>query len=299
MPTRKQELKWFDEQGPLSTRLITYIRENHQKYDVFIVVTYLYYPAVKSLPIVGEKTIFIPTAHQEPYIHMPIFKELFQLPKAFVFLTEEEQALVYNLFSVKEKPCTVQGVGVKIPENISPEAFKIKHNVDNYLVYVGRIEEGKGCKALFDYFISYKARNACDTKLVLMGKAAMPIPDHPDILSLGFVSEQEKFNGIAGAKALIMPSAFESLSMAVLEAMALSVPVIVNAKCDVLRGHCVKSNAGLYYDTDLEFEGILNYLRWHDNEYQIMKKNAKAYIEKYYQWDHIMEEFCKLIETIA
>ena len=47
-----------------------------------------------------------------------------------------------------------------------------------------------------------------------------------------------------------MPSFFESLSMVALEAWALGRPVLANAKCDVLKGQCIRSNAGLYYDSE-------------------------------------------------
>lgn len=295
----EKEMEWILAQGPVSTGLIEYIQEHGDEYDAFIVMTYLYYPAIKSLPLIGNKAIFIPTAHEEPYIHFNIFKEIFTLPKAFIFLTDEEKNLVQNLFNVKNVLCDVCGVGIELPENIHIEAFKEKHNLSSYIIYVGRIETGKCCDELFEFFLEYKRQNNNNLKLVLMGKAAMEIPKHKDILSLGFVTEEEKFSGIAGAKALIMSSKFESLSIVVLEAMALSVPVIVNGKCDVLRGHCLKSNAGLYYENFPEFEGVLNYLLIHPEIYEKMCKNAKTYVDKNYQWNIIVNKFEKLIENIS
>ena len=50
-----------------------------------------------------------------------------------------------------------------------------------------------------------------------------------------------------------MPSYFESLSMVALEAWALGRPVLANARCDVLKGQCIRSNAGLYYENYEEF----------------------------------------------
>ena len=131
-----------------------------------------------------------------------------------------------------------------------------------------------------------------------MGKPVCEIPKHKDILSLGFVSEEDKFSGISGAKALVLPSKFESLSISVLEAMTLSVPVIVNGICEVLKGHCIKSNGGLYYMNYFEFEGILDYIFSHSAEYAEMRKNAAAYIENNYRWEVIMKNFVDLIESI-
>lgn len=295
----EQAYKWMDEMGPFCPKLIDYIKEHHEEYEVFIVVTYLYYTAVRSLPHIGHKAIFIPTAHQEPYIHFKMYEEIFAAPKAYVFLTDEEKELVHAKFPVtEEKPYDVMGVGVDVPDVIDANAFKKKYKLDNYIIYVGRIDQGKDCPRMFEYFMEYKKRNPGNLKLVLMGKAVVEIPNHPDIVSLGFVSEEDKFNGIKGAKALILPSKFESLSISVLEAMTLSIPVIVNGRCAVLKGHCVKSNGGLYYKNYFEFEGCLNYLLSHNDVYKQMCENAKKYVESYFEWDVIMDKFDKMIELV-
>lgn len=294
--TKEQSEHWIDEMGPYCPSLIDYIKQNKEKYRVFIVVTYLYWPAVRSIPEVADKAIFIPTAHKEPYIDFKMYKRIFELPKAYVFLTDEERELVMSKFAIADKPYDVMGVGVDVPEKVDCNAFKKKYGVDNYLIYVGRIDLGKESPRMFDYFMEYKKRNNNSLKLVLMGKAVIDIPQHPDIINLGFVSEEDKFNGIKGAKVLILPSKFESLSISVLEAMKLSVPVIVNGRCDVLKGHCTKSNGGLFYNNFFEFEGALNYLLTHREEYQKMQENAARYVNTYFDWKVIMEKFDRMIE---
>ena len=88
---------------------------------------------------------------------------------------------------------------------------------------------------------------------MLIGNSLLDIPSHPQIRHLGFLDDSDKFDAIAASDLLIMPSYFESLSMVALEAWALGKPVLANAKCDVLKGQCIRSNAGLYYDNDAEF----------------------------------------------
>ncbi len=294
-----QEAVWFEKQGPYAPAAVNYIRTHKNDYCAFLFVTYLYYLTVKGLPEVADKAIFIPTAHEEPFIHFLTYETLFQLPKRFVFLTEEEKNLVQGLFHNEHIPAAVMGTGVEIPDKPDAERFRSKYHVNNYLVYVGRIDEGKDCPCLFRYFLEYKKRRPdSDLKLVLMGKAVCDIPDSPDILPLGFVSEEDKFDGISGAKTLVLPSKFESLSISVLEAMALGVPVIVNGICEVLKGHCVKSNGGLYYKNYFEFEGILDYLFSHDEVYALLCKNAGDYVKKNYRWDVIMRQFKEVIDRI-
>lgn len=191
-------------------------------------------------------------------------------------------------------------MGIDVPKEISDRNFKKKYQLEDYIVYVGRIDECKGCKELFQYFLKYKRKNPSNKiKLVLMGKAALDIPKHPDILSLGFVSEEEKFSGIAGSKVLILPSEFESLSISVLEAMALKIPVLVNGKCEVLKGHCLKSNGGLYYMNYDEFEGCLDYLQKRLAIYTQMKENAKEYVDTNFNWNVILENFRDIISYVS
>lgn len=295
------EAVWFEKQGPYAPSAIDYIRSHKDEYDAFLFVTYLYYLTVKGLPEVADKAILIPTAHEEPFLHFLTYEKLFQLPKRFIFLTEEEKQLVQNLFQNAHIPSAVMGTGVDIPGEPDAKRFQQKYGItDDYLIYVGRIDEGKDCPMLFRYFLEFKKRRPDSSlKLVLMGKAVCEIPAHPDILSLGFVSEEDKFDGISGAKALVLPSKFESLSISVLEAMALSVPVIVNGVCEVLRGHCVRSNAGLYYRNYFEFEGITDYLLTHPDAYAQLCRNAKAYIAQYYEWDGIMQRFRNEIDEVT
>jgi glycosyltransferase involved in cell wall biosynthesis len=297
--------KWIDNQGPFVPELIEYIQKHKDEYDVFFPVTYLYYPTVRAIPLIAEKSIVIPTAHNEYLIYYPVYKRVFGAdkyfvkPAAFMFLTEEEREFVHMLFKNQSIPYWIAGVEVDLPKNIDGNRFKKKYSItEDYCIYVGRIEQGKGCEAMLHYFLEYKKRNKNSMKLVLIGKNSFKIPKHNDIIHLGFVSEEDKFDGISGAKVIWLNSMFESLSIVVLEAFSLSIPVLVNEHCEVLKGHCVKSNAGLYYKGYFEFEGALNYLLEHDKEYAIMSNNAKNYIDQNYRWDIVMEKFDKAIELV-
>lgn len=108
-------------------------------------------------------------------------------------------------------------------------------------------------------------------------KLALYRGSDPDIISLGFVSDEMKFAVMASARAQALFSQFESLSMIVLESMIMGRPVLVNGKCEVLKGHCVRSNAGLYFTSYTEFVGTLNYLLTHPTQYEVMSENAVKY----------------------
>ncbi|MCR4673615.1 MAG: glycosyltransferase [Lachnospiraceae bacterium] len=293
-----EEKKWFEEQGPFSPKLIQYIKDEKNNYDAFVFFTYLYYPTVMGLEEVKDKAILVPEAHDEPFMKFHCVKKLFESPKAFFLNTEEERDLIWERFETKDIPYEIGGIGIDVPKDIDGERFKKKYDLDQYVVYVGRIDEGKNCNELFDYFLEYKYRNPSCLKLVLMGKNVIPVPDVDDIVNLGFVSEEDKYDGMAGANALILPSKFESLSMVVLESMAVETPVIVNGECEVLKGHCIKSNGAFYYNDYFQFEGELNFLLKKKDDVAEMIQNAMEYVDRNYRWEILVDKLERLIVKV-
>ena len=299
----KEDIKlgkeWEKAQGPYSPDLIKFLEENKDNFNSFIFMTYLYYSTYFGIKIVPEKSILIPTAHDEPTIYYKIFEETFTIPKVVLYLTEAEKRFVQNKFENENIYSDVIGVGIDINENVPDmsleEIFGIK---DEYVVYIGRIDESKGCKEMFEYFLEYKKIYNSNLKLVLAGKSAMEIPKNKDIVTLGFVSEDEKVNLIRKSKLLILPSKFESLSLSTLEAMYLKVLVLLNGQCEVLKQHAVLSNGGLYYENKWEFIETLDYLIRNSRVSERMGENGRRYVEENYIWDLVINKLKKSIEYI-
>lgn len=294
------ENAWVEEQGPYSVECTEWLKEHHSEYDAVIYMTYLYYLTVKMLSENDMKNaVLLPTAHDEAPFHLPIYNKVFQNAKAFIYLTDEEKELVENKYGVAMRPNVITGAGVDVPPVSELFDVKERYGFENYMLYVGRIDENKGCDMLFKYFSEFKKRNGYeDLKLVLCGKSVIEIPKRDDIVSLGFVTDEEKFSLIKDCKLLVLASEFESLSMVVLEAMTYNRPVLVNGKCKVLKGHCVKSNAGLYFCDYFEFEGALKYMLENGYGYETMCKNGSKYIENNYRWDVILKKIAWIVDSI-
>jgi glycosyltransferase involved in cell wall biosynthesis len=298
---REDELKWLEEEGPLVPSLKKYIEDNQDKYDYFIFFSYRYYHSYWGVHTAAKKSILVPTAEHDPVIHLQMFKELFRKPRAYIYNSYEEKEMINSLSQNEDIPGDIVGVGTIVPDKVYPEEVKKKYGIDSdYIVYIGRIDENKGCDKLFDYFIRFidQVKEKNDIKLVLVGSSKLKIPDHPNIQALGFLSEEDKFSLLNGAVVLIMPSFYESLSMVTLEAWAMEKPVLANAKCEVLKGQCQRSNAGLFFEDYLEFREALKLLLTDARMRRIMGKNGKKYFEENYTWDVIEKKYLNVLEQL-
>ena len=314
------EVDWMVQQGPYAPGLFQCIKAHAADYDAFLFYTYLYPTTFFGMQYVPHKAILVSTAHNEPPLYFDIFRMLFQLPRAFLYLTEEEIALVHATFRNQHIPHATLGAGVDITAAPRPDAFRQKYGLHgDFLIYAGRIDEGKGCGQMLEFFAQYKARRhptplqggvgvghplqggvgVGDLILVLIGKAAMKIPDRPDIRMLGFVSDEDKINGMSAATALLMPSQMESLSLVTLEAWSVGTPVLVNGGCAVLRGHCLRSNGGLYYADYDEFEACLALLLENRALAAALGQNGQNYIRQHYQWDVIDQKLLHMVELVT
>src|SRR3989440_3735528 len=243
---------WMRVQGPNMPGLAPWLREHTTSYDRIVFFTYLYYTASAGLPAAAGlvPTVLHPTAHDEPPLYLSLFDIIYRLPSALAFLTEEEAALVANRFHVR-LPSTVTGLGVELDVAASAEeTAAFRAGVAGlqgrpYLVYVGRVDPGKGSVELFDFFTAYQRRNPSDLALVVVGDPVEPMPPHPDIFITGFVAEPTKRAAMGGSLALVQPSYFESFSLVLVEAWALAKPALVQGRCNVLDGHARRSGGGI------------------------------------------------------
>jgi glycosyltransferase involved in cell wall biosynthesis len=295
--TYAQELKWLYDQGPLAPELLTYIAARRDRYDLFVFFTYIYYPTALGLRLVPNKSLLVPTAHDEPSIYFDLYKALFHSPRAILYNTEEERAFVHSLFGNHYIPHQVVGVGVEIPAQSDPDSFRHKFGVSKpYALYVGRIVSSKGCQELLDYFIRFNEDDAM--QLVLAGRTEMDIPNRPDILYAGYISEEDKFDAMAGATALIMPSQYESLSMVTLESWVVGRPVVCTAACRVVASMCRRSNGGLYYRNADEFGEILRTLLAYPKLQRRLGENGHEFVLANYTWDVVERKYVEMIERV-
>ena len=292
------ELAWLDSEGPTSPELVRHIQRVKNDFDFFLFFSYRYYHAWHGMETVPEKAVLVPTAERDAAAGLSIFSRTFRSARALMFNSFEERALIQGVCG-REIPGVVVGVGSEIPERTQPWRFKKKFNVKRpFAIYIGRIDENKGCKELFSFFERYAVMYPHGLDLFLVGSKVLDVPKHPRVRYVGFLSDEDKFDGLAAADLLIMPSEFESLSMVALEAWAMGKPVLANGRCDVLRGQCVRSNGGLYYENFEEFAEALYTLEAAGPLGAPLGRNGREYFRRHYAWPVIERKYLDMFERL-
>jgi glycosyltransferase involved in cell wall biosynthesis len=298
--TKEQELDWLRRQGPYVPKLVDALLADKDRFAAILFFTYLYYPTYWGLLAAPERSVLVPTTHDEPALRLEVFREVFALPQAFAFLTPPEEALVRSRFDVGSRPAIVAGIGIDDGTPPDVEAFKIKHDVRGpYALYAGRIDAGKGCGEMIAFYDRYRRDCRGAAELLLIGKLAMPEPRSPGVRYLGYLGEDEKRAALAGAAAVVCSSPYESLSISLLEAMSLRSPVLANARSPVLLDHCRRSNGGLFYATGQEFVESLDLLVREAPLRAALGEKGRRYIEAEYRWPVVMERYRSLIRTVS
>lgn len=287
--------KFMKIQGPYSTPMLEFLKKHKSDYKYFIYCPYLYSPTFFGLRITpANKNVLIPAAHDEPFLHFQIIGEEFENLSKVIFLTEEEEDLIMSIYPGFYET-TVTGMSINIAKKSLD--FKQKNSINYpYIIYVGRIEEGKGVHELIRFFQKYKKENPSDLKLVLVGKSIMTISEDKDIVHLGYLSEEDKIAAIDASKVLILSSQFESFSIVTLEAMKAGKAVLVNGLCQVLKGHMLKSNAGLWYENEHMFVKALDYILKNPDKAKEMGKNGKKYVDLNYSSEIINQKILEFLE---
>ena len=298
--THDEEIEFLRRQGPHAPRLVEALRAQKDRFAAVVFFTYLYSPTYWGLEAAPERAALVPTTHDEPPLRFGIYREVFARPRAFGFLTPAEEALVRRRFDVGARPCVLAGMGVDVPRRPDVAGFRARHALARpYALYAGRIDAGKGCAEMLAFHERYRREHPGGADLVLIGKLAMPEPQGEGVRTLGFLSEEDKAAAMAGARAVVCPSAYESLSIVLLEGFALGTPGLVNARSAVLEEHCLRSNAGLFYADGDEYVEAMAALAGEDRLREALGASGRRYVEAEYRWDVVLVRWRALLKAAA
>ena len=109
---------------------------------------------------------------------------------------------------------------------------------DKFLLFVGRIEQRKNIENIIKAFEILKEKYNISQKLVLAGRPGhgyekiksqiLNLKSKKDIVELGYVSEDEKWELLKKADVFVFPTLYEGFGIPILEAQSVGTPVVAS-----------------------------------------------------------------------
>jgi glycosyltransferase involved in cell wall biosynthesis len=303
----------IDRGGPVSARdediwirnsvnsraLCAFLKDHGGEFDRILAGPYLFGVTYHAAQVWPAKTLLVPCLHDEVFAYLDLMRGMFGSVAGCLFNSVPERELARRLYAFPDAKSAVVGMGLDAFA-ADPAAFAKRHGLHQpYVMYAGRREMLKGTPLLCAYLHAFRGRTGRDLKLVCTGSGPIEAPPEfaEHILDLGFVSEQEKREAMAGAVAFVHPSVNESFGIVLLEAWLAGTPGLVHAQSAVLRWQCAESNGGLWFRHYPDFEEALLRLLDEPALRRALGQNGRAYVQRAYAWPAVEQRLFQALDT--
>jgi glycosyltransferase involved in cell wall biosynthesis len=285
------QIAWL-EHSAHSPDLYLHLARHGRAYDLLIFLPYLFGTTIYGSTIWPEKSVICPCLHDEPYAYFADVRLMLHRARGLMFISATEQALAENRLGVRHPAARLVGLGLD-PFAADGERFRRKFGVSEpFILYAGRLDPMKNVMQLLTFFLACRnSRPERPLQLVLAGSGPLHLPDHPDLVPLGFLDPADLHDAYAAALALCQPSLAESLSIVLMEAWLAGTPVLVHGGCPVTRDHVAHSNGGLYFTSGEEFAEALDWFFDHDRARHQLGALGRAYVHREFSWPVVLDRF--------
>ena len=245
------------------------------------------------------RTVLLPFADEEAEASRA--SEIFQHPAAFVFGSEAEEVLVLKRYQVHRRMRETVAGTLLLPRTADAAAFRRRAGLTGpYLLAAGPLEPGRGIEELLRFFSTFKDRHPdAALELVLIGPAALKIPERPDIRVASPASPRERLDAVGGAVVAVIPERLAAFSVAAAEPFSLGVPILVNASATELAVECRASGGGLYYQNYDEFELILELGLRDSSLFPRLGAAGREFLESRHDWDSVLARYDRAFRSFA
>jgi glycosyltransferase involved in cell wall biosynthesis len=230
-------------------------------------------------------------------VERPILKRATTL----IALTQHEVAS-YRSLGLKT-PCKIIPNGIDLPDN---RHFAISYYADNYgilpddiiILFMARLHPSKGIDKLIQSFIRIHSAHPC-LKLVVAGpdeygmidKYRMSISSagiSRKVIFPGMITGETKSALLSRADLFCLPSNSEGFSMAILEAMANRVAVLISPECHF--PEVDSFGAGVIVESTIDsLVQAISHLAANKHQLELMGKNGYRLVQSRYGWDNIVD----------
>ena len=226
-------MEWLKQQGPWSPALVDYLERHHQQYDVLIFFTYLYAPTVlgharraveeparadgarRAGDPAGDLRGRVRERGRHRVEHRGRAPVRDRRASSCAPSSRTSSAAAWTCRRAKrstddepsERRRRSTARELLAPHLEGPaNAFRRRHRMHGpFLLYGGRIDPGKGCEELLEYFQTY-VQDGGDATLMLMGVKLMPLPDDPHVRFAGMLPDEERLHALEAATVVVVPS---------------------------------------------------------------------------------------------
>jgi O-antigen biosynthesis protein len=291
------ELEWLAN-SVWSPDLERFLVDAGSDYDLIVFAPYLFGTTLWGAQVAQERSVLMPCLHDEPYAYLATVKGVVESGRGCIFNSDAEERLARALYNVRDGH--VVGMGFDPPGRLET-TFAQRHGLGRYVLYAGRLEEGKRVDVAVQYAMRYAAERHDPPQLVLIGRGHYEPPAEADgiVVRAGFLPEAEKRAAYAEAVAIVNPSLLESLSIVLMEAWLEGTPALAAAGSDVLRDHCEASGGGLLFDSYESFRDGLDRLLADEDLRNGMGQAGRGYVLERYNWDAVTKRLETAVERLA
>jgi glycosyltransferase involved in cell wall biosynthesis len=292
------ELEWLSN-SVWSSDLQSYLERSGHEYGLLIFGPYLFGTTVWGAQVDPGRSALVPCLHDEPYARLTTIRRVVESVRGCCFNSPAEERLARRLGAVQTG--RVVGMGFDPPPAPPNARFAEPRGLGSYLLYAGRIEEGKRVDVAVEYAVRYASERANAPQLVLIGRGSYSPPEEATevVVEAGFVSPEERRAAYSEAVALVNPSHHESLSIVLMEAWLEGTPAVVAAGSDVLREHCELSGGGLTFGSYDQYRDAVDRLLSEPDLGRTMGAAGREYVLETYSWPAVRKRFREAIQILT
>ncbi len=295
-PARERE--WMAAQGPSVPGLPGWIRHHAPTFDVVVFFTYLYETTTAGIAEAAARTATVlhPTAHDERYLRLREVSHVFRHADGLAYFTPEEQELVEK-YHVPVGVGRVVGLGFEAVAAGDGDRFRRRHGLgaEPYLLYMGRIEEGKSVHELIRSAGAHHQHRVDAPRLVLVGQLGMPVPEQPWLSVVGLTDAGDRVDALNGCLALVQPSRLESFSLSLIEAWQQGRPGLVQRHSAALLGQARRSGGAVPYSSPAEFAAAVDLLLDEPSLAWSLGASGARFVAANYRWEVVIDTYEALL----
>jgi glycosyltransferase involved in cell wall biosynthesis len=281
-----------------SPGLCDFIRTHRAEY-VYCFIPYMFGTTYNGILRCPERAVLIPCLHDESYARMQVIRRMFERPRGILFNSHAEMLLAEQLYTLEPERAAVVGEPVECNFGSDPARFREKVGSQDFFLYAGRTDKGKGADLLVEFYGRYLDETGRLERLLFIGGGDLSVPQRHQskIIKLGFLPVQDKYDAFGAAIASCVPSTMESFSLVTMESWLTGRPVVVNEACPVTTDFCLRSNGGLYFGNYEEFREVLSLLASNPELASGLGSQGRQYVLSNFHPDAVASRYLSALES--